>query len=197
MLQDFCRIRLGWDDEIPRMYSTPWNKKAWRFPKAHIVNRRSMFKARGFWSGIVRLASPFLRCVIGSLWLSFLFTLNEQRRENTDFSYLFGKSSFAPMKPVCIPLLEPSTTTISVRVDKMLRRELEMQLSEKLIFWTDGMTVLRYVKNESRWLHTFVANRNGMIRDGSTPWPVATCEWRFKPRWLRVQEAACWRSFNF
>ena len=73
------------------------------------------------------------------------------------------------MKPVSIPHLELSTTTISVRVDKMLRRELEMQLSEKLIFWTDGMTVLRYVKNENRRFHTFVANRIGMIRDGSTP----------------------------
>ena len=73
------------------------------------------------------------------------------------------------MKPVSIPLLELFTTTISLRVDEMLRRELEMQLSEKLIFWTDGMTVLRYVKNESRWFHTLIANRNGMIRDGSTP----------------------------
>lgn len=73
------------------------------------------------------------------------------------------------MKPVSIPHLELSTTTISVRVDKMWRRELEMQLSEKLIFWTDSMTVLRYVKNESRRFHTFVANRIGMIRDGSIP----------------------------
>ena len=31
------------------------------------------------------------------------------------------------------------------------------------------MSVLRYVKNESKLVHTFVANRITTIRDGSTP----------------------------
>lgn len=64
-------------------------KKAWRFPKVHIVSSRLMFKDSRFWSGIVRLASPFLWFVIGSLWLSLLFTLNEQTRENTLFVFVW------------------------------------------------------------------------------------------------------------
>ena len=44
-----------------------------------------------------------------------------------------------------------------------------MSFSDPSIFWTDSMSVLRYVKNESKRFHTFVANRITTIRDGSTP----------------------------
>ena len=51
----------------------------------------------------------------------------------------------------------------------MLKREIEIPLNAQSVFWTDNMSVLRYVKNESKRLHTFVANHVSMIRDGSTP----------------------------
>ena len=44
-----------------------------------------------------------------------------------------------------------------------------MLLSEPSIFWTDSKSVLRYVKNENKRFHTFVANRIAMIRGSSSP----------------------------
>ncbi|KAL9986036.1 hypothetical protein ACROYT_G000097 [Oculina patagonica] len=84
-------------------------------------------------------------------------------------TFLQAKSRLVPLKQVTIPRLELSAATVSVRLDKVLKSELELPLTKKSIFWTDSMSVLRYVKNESKRFHTFVANRIAVIRDGSNP----------------------------
>ncbi len=67
-----------------------------------------------------------------------------------------------------IPRIELSAATISVRLDKMAKRELEIPIDDSM-FWTDSISVLRYVENQNKLVITFVANRIGMIRDGSCP----------------------------
>lgn len=59
--------------------------------------------------------------------------------------------------------------TISIKQDKILRRELEVLSNAQSIFWTDSTIVLRYFKNETKRYHTFVANRIAVILDGSEP----------------------------
>lgn len=51
----------------------------------------------------------------------------------------------------------------------MLKREIEMLVTDPSVFSTDSMSVLRYVKNENRRFQTFDANRIAVIRDGSNP----------------------------
>ena len=99
--------------------------------------------------------------------VSFLRSVNEEGKIHCAF--LFGKSRVTPLKAVSVPRLELSAATMSVRHDKMLEREIEIPLNRQSVFWTDSMSVLRYVKNENKRFHTFVANRVSMIRDGSTP----------------------------
>ena len=84
-------------------------------------------------------------------------------------SFPFGKSRVAPLKAILVPRLELSAATVSVRQDKMLKEELEMPPNCESVFWSDSMSVLRYVKNESTRFHTFVANRVAVLREGSSP----------------------------
>ena len=91
------------------------------------------------------------------------------KRAECTVTFLFAKSRLAPLKSVSIPGLELSAATLPVRQDRMLKREIEMPLSNPSVFWTDSMSVLRYVKNENRRFHTFVANRIAIIRDSSSP----------------------------
>lgn len=63
----------------------------------------------------------------------------------------------------------------AVRVDKMLRSELQLPL-KKTCFWTDSMSVLKYIKNENWSFQTFVANRVTVIRDNSE-----VAQWRCIP----------------
>lgn len=81
----------------------------------------------------------------------------------------FAKSRRAPLKCVSIPRLELSPATIFVRQDRILKREIEISLSAQSVFWNDGISVLLYLKNESKCFHTFVANRIAIIRDCSSP----------------------------
>ncbi|MCG8431673.1 MAG: hypothetical protein MJA29_10925, partial [Candidatus Omnitrophica bacterium] len=67
---------------------------------------------------------------------------------------------------ITIPRLELTAATLAVRVDAMLKRELEIPISRTL-FWTDSTAVLRYVLNETSRFHTFVANRLTVIHEGS------------------------------
>ena len=75
----------------------------------------------------------------------------------------------APLKAVSIPCLELSAATVSVRQEKMFKRESYVPLNVDSFFRTDSMSVLCYVKNESTHFYTFVANLIAMVRDGSTP----------------------------
>ena len=61
---------------------------------------------------------------------------------------VFGKSRVAPVKYVSIPRLELTAATLSVKVSKMLREELDIQISSE-VFWTDSQVVLGYINNDS------------------------------------------------
>jgi len=79
-----------------------------------------------------------------------------------------GKSRLAPLKQLAIPRLQLSVAVVSVRLDKIFREELDMEVQESC-FWTDSTCVLGYVNNVDRRFHTFVDNRVATIHAGSTP----------------------------
>ena len=58
-------------------------------------------------------------------------------------------------------------------MNEQITKELDVQV-DRTVFWTDSMTVLRYIQNESTRFHTFVANRLSIIHDGSS-----TSQWRY------------------
>lgn len=72
-----------------------------------------------------------------------------------------------------IPRLELTAAVLAVRMDVMLRTELQVVLEES-VFWTDSTSVLRYITNTTKRFHTFVANRVSVIRELS-----ATQQWRY------------------
>ena len=78
------------------------------------------------------------------------------------------KSRNAPVKSVSIPGLELQGALLASRIDSAVRRELEFSF-EKVIFWTDSMTVLIYIRNESRRFQTYIANRVTEIRELTFP----------------------------
>ena len=104
--------------------------------------------------------------------VSYLRLVNEEG--NIHCAFFFGKSHVTPLKAVTIPRLELSAATMSVRHDRMLKRGIEIALSMPSVCWSDSMSVLRYIKNETKRFHTFVVNCISMIYAGLTP-----NQWRY------------------
>ena len=86
---------------------------------------------------------------------------------------------------VTIPRLELTAATMPVRLDMTIRRELSLHIHES-IFWTDSMLVLRYISNENRRFHTFVANRVATMDDGSS-----ASQWRYVDSKSNPADDAC------
>lgn len=63
---------------------------------------------------------------------------------------------------------ELSAATVAVRLDKMMKQELELPV-DKSFFWTDSTSVFKFIANRYNRFHIFVANRVAQIHDGSTP----------------------------
>ena len=118
-----------------------------------------------FWGHIVTCFLKFCIAAYGSV--SYLPITSAEGKAH--WAFVFAKSRVTPLKSISIPCLELSDARISIRLDKMLKREIEILLSEPSIFWTDSMSIVRYVKNENRRFHTFLATRIAMIRDSSSP----------------------------
>lgn len=81
---------------------------------------------------------------------------------------MLGKARVTPLKAVSIPRLELTAAVLAARVDSLLRAELTFHL-EGSVFWTDSTSVLKYLNNEDRRFHNFVANRVSVIREKSEP----------------------------
>ena len=75
-----------------------------------------------------------------------------------------GKARVSPIKYITIPRIELVKATLSVKISALLRKELQL-LNVEETFWTDIEVVLGYIRNESRKLKVFVANRIKKIRD--------------------------------
>ena len=65
-----------------------------------------------------------------------------------------------------IPSLGLSPAVIAVRMDRMLSRELFLEIQDS-VFWTDSMIVFQYIHSYSKRFQTFVKNRLSVIYDGS------------------------------
>jgi len=183
LLQELCRLGLSWDDPIPEEFEKKWDKWKTELCMLSEIKIYRGFKPKGFGEVVSAQLHHFPDASEAGYGVaSFLRLVNA----NGDIHccLVTGKSRVAPLKQVTIPRLELSAATVAVRVDSMLRRELDIKISESY-FWTDSMTVLRYVVNTTARFHTFVSNRLSVIRDGSD-----ISQWRYVPTRLNPGDEA-------
>ena len=168
LLQDLCREKLGWDDAISSKYEVSWERWLADLPKLSKFSVERCLKQDGF--GVItsnQLHHFADASEIGYGSVSYLRLVNA--RNEAHCSFLCAKSRVAPLKMITIPCLELSAAVTAVKQDRLLKRELEISVNARSVFWTNSTAVLRYVKNETNRYHTFVTNRVAIIRDGSQP----------------------------
>ncbi|KAL1261225.1 hypothetical protein QQF64_009052 [Cirrhinus molitorella] len=87
-----------------------------------------------------------VRCCYGTVPTFFRLT---NSKGEVCVSFVFGKARVAPLKCTTIPRKELAAAVLAVRLDHMLRRELQFTLANS-IFWSDSMTVLQYIANRNK-----------------------------------------------
>ncbi|XP_072014570.1 uncharacterized protein [Amphiura filiformis] len=153
ILQDLCRQKLGWDDSIPKEHQQKWLEWSYELHKLEEFHINRCLKPPGFeYPTTVQMHHFADASGVGYGTASYIRLINSSNEVHCQL--LMAKSRVAPLKKVTIPRMELTAATVAIRVDAMLRRELQIPIDES-IFWTDSTTVLRYINSESARFHTF------------------------------------------
>ena len=167
ILQDLCRQRLGWDDEIPLKDLHRWREWLDDLSKLGEYTIDRCIKPKAFGDVVTTELHHFSDASeIGYGAVSYLRIANERREIHC--CLVMAKSRLAPIKPVTIPRMELSAAVLATRLDTMIRQEIDCNINQSY-FWTDSTCVLRYIENDKRRFQTFVSNRVAAIRDVSSP----------------------------
>ncbi|XP_034073841.1 uncharacterized protein LOC117547324 [Gymnodraco acuticeps] len=172
IMQELCRKKLGWDENIPQALVQQWSGWLADINKMAEFQVDRCMKPTSF--GHVRHAqlhhfSDASESGYGTV--SYLRLENDNKEVHV--SFITGKSRVSPLKQVTIPRMELTAAVLAVKIDTMLKNELQLQLDQS-VFWTDSTTVLKYIKNENKRFQTFVANRISLIRDA-----MDVSQWRY------------------
>ena len=135
ILQDLCRIKSSWDDEIPTEYSARWQRWLTDLPKLSQFTIERFLKPANFGNIVtsqLHHLSDASETGFGSV--SYLRLSDDNGNGGIHCTILQGKSRLVPLKQVTIPRLELSAAVVSVQLDKVLKRELDLPLTEKSVF---------------------------------------------------------------
>ena len=167
LLQSLCKQKYGWDEEISQADSTVWQEWLKDLACLRTISVPRCFKPPGFGAVVnVQLHHFSDASEIGYGAVSYLRIVDDKGAPHC--SFVLGKSRVTPLKVVSIPRLELAAAVVAVKLNCLIRNELEYPIHDT-IYWTDSTVVLQYIRNESRRFHTFVVNRVAMIHDESTP----------------------------
>ncbi|XP_034095472.1 uncharacterized protein LOC117561915 [Gymnodraco acuticeps] len=172
MLQNLCKMSYSWDEHIPQNYQLQWVGWLEDLRRLSTFSVPRCFKPKGFG----QLTSAQLHHFSdasenGYGTVSYLRLQSDD--EKIHVTFVLGKARVAPLKNVTIPRMELTAAVLAARVDRLLKAELQLEL-ENSIFWTDSTTVLKYIRNETKRFHTFVANRVSAIREATD-----ISQWRY------------------
>lgn len=149
ILQKLCRDEYGWDDCIPNEMSGPWKRWLCRFEMSRCM------KPDNF---VVKTAELHNFCDASeSGYGTVSYIRLADKMGNVHVAFILGKSRVTPLKQMTIPRLELAAATFAVNVDRMLQKDLHMELNASTL-WTDSTTVLKYIHNQTKRFRSYVAN---------------------------------------
>ena len=164
IMQNLTREKIAWDDILPSKEMKMWITWQSSLPLLKEITVTEYLEITD--TAINYELHHFSDASeIGYGSVSYLRVTDNQN--NVRCALMMSRSRLAPLKITTIPRLELSAATLSVKLDVIIRRELDCQI-DKSVFWTDSTIVLGYIKNVEKRFRTFVANRITLIHSEST-----------------------------
>ena len=157
ILQAACEKKLEWDQPIGKELESKWNDWKDQLTKLEDIQIPRRFKIdtlRKIKQVQLHHFSDASEKGYGAC--SYLRYIDVEGHVHC--SLVMGKARVVPLKRPTLPRLELQAAVIAARMSKVLKAELDMQISEEY-FWTDSEIVLGYLNNEAKKFHIYVANR--------------------------------------
>ena len=104
--------------------------------------------------------------------------LRSRNAHTTSLKLLMSKSRLTPLSKSALtttPRIELCAAKLGVELIQQLRRELTLDIQNET-FWSDSVTVLRYIKNETKRFHRYVSNKVSFTRNFTSP-----TSWKYVP----------------
>jgi len=170
--QDKWRSGIGWVDELPTGLNDRWESwleelkgiEAVRIPRCY---SRDLITATKTTLHVFCDACEKALCAIAFLRVEHF--------EEIEVSIVAVKTRVTPLKPLSIPRLELQAAVMASRLSNCILKEMDIEISE-VTFWTDSMTVLRWIRSDARAFKPFISPRLGEILE-TTDVP----QWRYIP----------------
>lgn len=94
-----------------------------------------MYQAKELWTSKQCTAASLLRCYSEYGYDTISYLRLESISKEVNIAFMVGKSRVAPIKQTTIPRLKFTTAVLAVRVDKMIKNELQLEL-DPTVLWS-------------------------------------------------------------
>ena len=173
LIQELWKEKVEWDEKIQDHHLQVWKRWTSSLPLIELIQIPCCYRNPDMPNNsMVQLhlfsdASEYAYSAVAYLRL-------DDHGGRVQCAFVLGKCCNAPLKRSTIPRLELMASLMTVRISSLIRGELELPI-DRMTFWTDSVTVLQDIKNETRF-HGFVATRLEEIHEQTTPE-----QWRHVP----------------
>ncbi|XP_043195315.1 uncharacterized protein LOC122366790 [Amphibalanus amphitrite] len=180
LLQDLCRLKLGWDDPVPDAHLRRWDQWC---KELSLLREFSVPRSVTAPDTVVNCQLHMFADASEAGYGAVGYTRVTDSTGTVRTSLLMSKARVAPLKTSSIPRLELAAATLAVQLSTQILTELDLKVDE-VHFWTDSVSTLRYIHNTTSRFQTFVSNRLSVIHDGSEP-----VQWKYVPSALNPADA--------
>ncbi|XP_071109438.1 uncharacterized protein [Haliotis cracherodii] len=174
LLQDICRERLDWDDEVCGENLKTWKQWIADLPQLEQLKIPRCYRPIDFGTTTACQLHVFHDASNKGYGVAMYLRFFDVKEE-FHCSLIFSKARVTPLKKLTIPRLELTAACVAVRLSRVIMKEIQHKVDD-ILYWTDSMAVIRYLRNEVSRFKTFVANRIAVIHDRSDPH-----QWRYLP----------------
>ena len=121
ILQDLCRKKLDWDEEIPEEYLERWRTWLQELPRLEQISVDRCFKPNDL-AEITTTQLHHFADASQNGYGAATYLRVEDKNGRVKCSFVMGKSRLAPIKSVTIPRMELSAAVVATKLDKISRQ---------------------------------------------------------------------------
>jgi len=167
LFQECCRTELDWDECLTGKLFESWCKWVNEISDLSSYRIDRPLSVNGNYDCLeLHVFADGSETAYGSVaYLRFI------HRNFVNVSFLASKSRLTPLSNSTlktVPRIELCSAKLAIELSCKLSGSLDFQINS-IYYWSDSITVLRYIKNESLRFQRFVSNKVDFIRNFSEP----------------------------